>query len=359
MVKLAIVLILSAVILAAIVGFVGFERTRAAVQQAGVGAFAGVGATVVAVLLLHAAAWMALNRPIQHKVPFPTLLEAVVVGMAGNILTPSTYLGGEPLKVLYVGRATRHPYHEVAGTVLLSKYLEALSFVLFFGVSTLVAAVAYGEQLFGPYLAAGVTLVLVAAGLLAAFVVLWLSLSRRWRPLARVLTALARAGLFRRFLARLRGRARVMEDQVSRVFCEEAKTARLVFGLFLLAHAAIFVRPALFFLLGYQVRLGLREMCLLFVASQAVLAFQVTPSGVGPLDGGLILTFALMGLDTAQDAAQCMAYLLCLRLCDALLVGIGLFLATRVGAEILTAKPPPTTDLIAPSAQGAEERAED
>jgi uncharacterized protein (TIRG00374 family) len=280
-------------------------------------------------------------------VSFRTLFEAVVVGLAGNILTPSTHLGGEPFKVVYVGRTTGHPYHEVAGTVLLSKYLEGLSFVLFFSLSTFVAAVSFRTLLFGPYLVAGVLLLVVAAGLLGLFVVLWLSLSRRWLPLTRLVAGLARVRLFPRFFGGLIGRTRRMEEQVSRVFWAEGGAARLAFGAFLVAHAAVFVRPAVFFLLARpQIALGLRELCLIFVASQALLAFQLTPSGVGMLDGGLIGTFALLGLDGAQHAAQCMAYLLCIRFWDALLVSAGVLLAARVGAEILTAKPPPTTDLL-------------
>jgi len=62
------------------------------------------------------------------------------------------------------------------------------------------------------------------------------------------------------------------------------------------------------------------------VASQGLLAVQLTPSGAGTLDGGLIGTFALMGLDTPANLAYCMAYLLCLRLWDAVIVGAGALL---------------------------------
>ena len=326
---------------------VGVEKTLAAVGEAGAGAFAGVGACMGAVVVLQAVAWAALNQPIQHKARFRTLLGAVVVGQAGNILTPSTYLGGEPLKVVYVAKATGHRYHEVAGTVLLSKYLEALSFILFFSFSTIVAAVSYRDLLFGPYLAVGVTLLGLAGASLVLFGVLWLALSRRWRPVTRLVQWLPKLRLFSKSLARLRDRASVMEDQVSRVFCEEGQAARLAFGAMLLAHAAIFAKPALFFLLGAGNGLGLGALCLIFVASQALLAFQLTPSGVGTLDGGLIGTFALVGL----DEAHCMAYLLAIRFWDIAIIGGGAFLATRVGAQLVMGKGPATTDLLGADAQ--------
>jgi uncharacterized protein (TIRG00374 family) len=288
---------------------------------------------------------MVLNRPIGHRVAFHRLFKAVVAGVAGNILTPSTYLGGEPLKVVYVGRTTGLPYHEVAGTVVLCKYLEAISFILFFGFSTLVAAVSFHGVLFrAPWLPAGLTLLALAAALLVLGGVLWVSLSRRRRPLTRLVGLLARGPLFARFFAGLRERTHAMEGQVSRVFCEEGMASLLGFLAFVVAHAAVVAKPAAFFFLGAGNGLGLGEVCLIFVACQGLLAVQITPSGVGTLDGGLIGTFALMGL----SEAQCMAFLLCLRFWDVLIVGSGAFLAARVGAKILSGKfaPPKTVDLL-------------
>ena len=342
-VKLTVLIAVSIVILVAIVYAVGVAATLEAVRQAGAGAFAGVGATVLAALLGCAAALAALIGPIEHRVPFRTLFSAEVVGTAGNLVTPSTYLGGEPLKVAYIGKATGHRLHEVAGTVLLSKYMEMLSFVLFFSFSTAVAAVYYRDVLFeGPCLAAGVTLLLVAGGFLVMFGVLWQSLSRRWRPITRVLRVAVRLRLFKRLFARFAVRARVMEDQVSRVFREEGYAALLAFLAFLGTHIVVFLRPAVFFLIGGKIGLGLGPLCLIFVASQALLCFQLTPSGVGTLDGGLIGTFALVGL----AEAHCMAFLLALRFWDVLIMGSGGFLAARVGTRLFADKPPPATELL-------------
>lgn len=351
-IKLIVLIALSVAVLIGIVWVVGADDTLAAVGQAGVGAFAGVGLTMVASVALRATAWAALNRPVKHKVPFRTLLGAELVGTAGNIMTPSTYLGGEPFKVMYVGRATGHPYHEVAGTVLLAKYIEALSFILFFSMSAFVAAVGFRALLFGPYLAAGITLLVVAAALLVLSGVLWLSLSRRWRPVTRLARILVSLRVCRRFFSRLAVRARSMEEQVARVFCEEGQAARVAFLALLGSHVVIFFRPAVFFLLGRaHITLWPAQLCLLFVVSQALLCFQLTPSGVGTLDGGLIGAFALLGL----PETQCMAFLLCLRFWDVLLIGSGMWLAGRAGTHILTgAEEAP--ELIEPQADEAAER---
>jgi len=336
MLSLAITIPVAALIIVAIVYVVGFRKTLDAVRQAGPMAFAGVGALTAIFLVLQSAAWAALNRPIHHRVRFHTLLGAVVVGLAGNILTPSTFLGGEPLKVVYVGRTAHLPYHEVAGSVVLSKYLEAISFIFFFSFSTIVAAVSYRDVLFGPLFALGVLILVLGAVSLAFCAVLWLSLSRRWHPLAALVGWLARLPLLTGYFAGLRERAAKMEDQVSRVFCEEAAAARTAFVALFVGHVTVFLKPAAFFHLGARLDMGLGELCLIFVVGQALLAFQLTPAGAGTLDGGLIGTFALVGL----SEAQAMAFLLCLRFWDAAVVGGGTILATRVGAHLISGRGP-------------------
>jgi len=325
----------SAVMLAAIVYAVGARRTLEAVGQAGFTAFGAVGLTLLASLLLRATAWAVLNRPIRHRAPFRTLLAAETVGQAGNILTPSTYLGGEPLKVVYVGRTTGHRYGEVAGTVLLSKYVEMTSFAFVFAAGTVIACVAFRDVLLsGAHFWAGVMLLTVAAAILGLFVALWLAMSREWCPLRRIVRGLARLGPFHRFFARLAWRTGKMEKQVSRVVAEEGGAVRVVFALFLGVHAMILVRPVVFFWAGWRFGLGLGEMSLIFAASQALLCFQFTPSGVGTLDGGLLGVFALLGLGDAQ----CMAYLLCQRFWDTVVVAAGITLAGQAGTKIVAEK---------------------
>lgn len=331
--KVGAAVLLSLIILAVVVHFVGFAATIEAVRRAGFGAFAAVGALTVLHLILQAVAWMRLNQGIGHRVRFSTLFAAITTGMAVNILTPSSYLGGEPVKVIYVGKRTGLPYHEVAGTVVLSKYLEALSFLLVFGACTSVSLVVFREAIFhGAYLSAGIGMIAVAVGLLALCVTMGVGMLRQWRPLTALLGRLRRLRPQGRFLARLQVRCARTEAQVSRVFREERGRAAEAFVLLFLSHAAIFLKPAAFFALGAWAGLGFGELSLVFVASQAINALQVTPSGVGTLDGGLIGTFALLGL--AEPTA--MAFLLCLRLWDATTVGAGAFFAARAGAGLLS-----------------------
>jgi len=125
-----------------------------------------------------------------------------------------------------------------------------------------------------------------------------------------------------------------MEQQVERVFREESETALKALAKLFLSHLIIFLKPAAFFAFGSWSGLGLGELSLIFVASQALTGLQFTPSGVGTLDGGLIGTFALLGL----GEPECMAFLLSLRLFDGATVGAGALLGARAGARVIVGR---------------------
>ena len=91
-------------------------------------------------------------------------------------------------------------------------------------------------------------------------------------------------------------------------------------------------KPLAFFYLGWQTRLGWAELGLIFLTSQVLLAVQLTPSGVGTLDGGMFAMLAVAGI--AITRPQCAAYLLCIRFWDVAVVATGGLLAARAGARL-------------------------
>jgi uncharacterized membrane protein YbhN (UPF0104 family) len=328
--KIVVTLVASGVIIALVVYFVGVRDTLAALGHAGVAAFLTVGVLLAGLLCLQAAAWGGLERAIGHRIPFRTLVEATVIAHAGNILTPSTYLGGEPARVIYAARKAHLPYQALAGTVLLAKYLELLSFVLFLGAGTVAAAVGFSRVLFRPpHVGLGVAVVGVAAATWGLCVLLWASLRRGWTPLAGVVGLLGRLPVWRGFFARLAQRTVEVEHEAARVFREEGHAVRPAFWIFLLTHATIFVKPLAFFYFGWRMNLDLADLSLIFLTCQILLAFQLVPSGAGTLDGGLLAMLAVTGIAITQP--QCAAFLLCIRFWDAAMVGAGALLAARMG----------------------------
>lgn len=327
---------LSFAILIGVVAWVGFDETYEGLRRAGLPAFLALGAIQIVVIALQTLAWAVLNRPVNHRVGGRILFEASIVGYAVNIITPSAYLGGEPAKVLYVGRRTHLPYPALAGTVVLAKYLEAMSFFLFFTTATVIAIVTFRGVLFtGNMLPVGIVLVILGIVLLSVCVLLWLSLTRRKHPLTRAVSWCAMVRPRSRFWARLRNTTRKMEEQVNQVFCEEGREAIKAFSIFLTLHVIIFLRPALFLVLAGERMVNLGETGLLFVASQGLLAFQITPGSVGTLDGGMFGVFSLLDL----AAPTCMAFLLFTRFWDGVLVGFGALFGAKVGASMLAGHP--------------------
>jgi len=357
-IQTTLIVLICAGVLAAIVHHAGWRETIAALQEAGPVAFVGMGALLAAFLALQAGVVALLNRPIGLRIPFHLLFRASILGLAANIVTPSTYLGGEPVKVLYVCTRTGVPVHRFAGTILLAKYLEALSFALVSGVTLGIAMVSAGKSLFAPgLLPVGIAAVVLMLLLIGGAVLLLVALERRWKPFTAFGAGFLRVLPRTSFLLRLYRRACQMETQVLRVYREETDTVWTVFGMHLLGHLAIFARPVVFFCVGLGLHLSFAALCVIFLSSQILLALQFTPSGIGTLDGSM---FALITLaDLPISTPQCAAYLLFIRCWDALIVAIGAAIAARAGMRLLNGirRPSPggADALGAPAATGVSD----
>jgi len=333
-------MVVTGAILAGVMYFVGFEKTWQAVLEAGIPAFLSTGGVLAVLILLQAAAWKYLNGGVGHQVPFGVLVQATIVGQAGNVITPSTYLGGEPARILFVGKLTGLSYGELTGTVLLGKYIEALSFVAFLLVCEVVTMLRYWRTLFeGAAPIVGVSLVVVLALLIALAIALLMTLQRGWTPLAGLIFLGERMRIFPKALRRLRRRTIGVEKQASRVFRQEERLILPCFITYLLTHVLMFAKPFAFFWLGWRLGLDAYELALIFVTCQVLLAFQLTPSGVGTLDGGMFGMISLVNIPIASP--QCAAYLLSLRFWDFALIALGALLAARAGAELLAKAPAP------------------
>lgn len=335
--KMILSLILAAILLAAVIYLVGARETLDAARQVPLPAFLTIGIIFLGVMACQGAAWATLERPMGHRIPYRSLLSATIVAMAGNVLTPSTHLGGEPGKILYVGRKTGLSYTDLTGTVLLCKYIEAMSFVGFLAFGTAWAAIGHRHTLFcRQNLLLGVAILVLTGVAVVLAALVWLGLRRKWTPLSGIIAGLAKLGFRRAFFEALRERCLRVELQAARLFREEGHAVLPAFCWYLLTHVAMFVRPYVFFLLAWQIRLDVADLGLIFLTSQILLAVQLTPSGMGTLDGGLLGVISLSGIPIS--APQCVAFLLCVRFWDAAVVAMGALLAARAGVGLFRGK---------------------
>ena len=334
--KAAIGVATAVVLLGLLVFLVGARSTVQALWQTGWPAFATVGATLFGLMACQAAAWSRLEREAGDRIGYWTLLASTIVAMAGNVVLPSAHLGGEPAKILYAGKRAGVAYTRVAGIVLLCKYLEAMSFVAFLAFAAAATLGGLRGVLLGPrHWPFGVGIIIMTALAIVMCGIMWLALARRWTPLAALVGACGRLGIGRAFFMSLRQRSVRMELGASRVFREERRAVAPAFVWYVFTHAALFVRPGLFFWFGWGTRLNLAELSLLFVAGQLMLMVQFMPSGIGTLDGGTISVVALAGM--AVTVPQVTAFLLCVRFWDALVVLLGMALAGRMGIGLFRA----------------------
>ena len=331
--KLLVTLTASAAVLLVVVLLVGVEETWRSLCEAGAPAFVLVGVIAALFIALPTFSWALLNRAVNHPVPYGVLFRTSLIGMAVNIITPSSYLGGEPVKVYLLGRRTGLPYKELGGTVLLTKYLEALSFIPFFAAAAVIALYAHRDDLSsGNGGAIWSTLMVLTAVLVLLSLVLIASLLLRWHPFTLLFQGIRRALGGSRFLKKATRVSRDIEEQVCRVVRTNRSLSFRALALTMLAQVMVFLRPVAFFRLGMEIPLGLGDLCLIYLAGQALMALQVTPSGVGIMDGGMLGIFSLTG---GIEPSQGMAYLLCLRFWDVLTVSVGVLLCAEMGLDIV------------------------
>lgn len=293
-----------------------WKATRAVLAATGARGAAGFAGVGLLVLFLQAVGWWGLLRSRGWRVPLATAWSSMLMGNALAWLTPSMYLGGEPLRIWHITRRFGVPSREVAATVVAGKFAEFAGFLVALLVCT-------GTMLWHFDLPPGVKWgsTAAAAVLLAAFLALFAALAGRWPVASGLARVLGKRGeRARRWLADT-------EAAVEETFRghRRAFVAALVFTGGPLA--LVVARPLLFFWLAGD-HLSFPALALIFVLTQLVLAFQFTPGGLGIYEGGLIGAFALAG----EGAPEAAAFAAVQRLADAALVGLGVALAAREGA---------------------------
>ncbi|MBN2449561.1 MAG: flippase-like domain-containing protein [Lentisphaeria bacterium] len=341
----------SAVILAAVLALVGWRATIEAVRAGGVTAFLVSGLFLAVQVFLQAVGLHILSHAVGHRVPLWGSLRAVATGLGAGVLLPGGYVAAEPVKVVYLRATTGLPAAELAGTVLLSKYLEVISFAAVVALTGIAALPCLGLGVSGDGRHLSPALFGVLSGLAGVGMIgLLVFLERRHRPLTATARGLARVLRGRPSIRRLAENTAVMEDWAGAAFLRHRVPVFLSLASFLVFHGMVILRPAAVFALGWGIGLTLSQLSVIFLVTQLLHAAQVTPSGVGTLDGGLLATLAVV--DLSIRAPQCAAFLLYLRFWDAALAGIACLFALRAGVRLLGARDAAARPIPLPDGQG-------
>lgn len=307
--------------------FAGIPETLAEISRAGFLAFLCYLANSILILALQTEGWNLLLRAAGHKVGYFRLLLAMLMGYAGNFLTPSMYLGGEPIRAYFIGEKCGIKKRRVLATIIVHKVAEFIAFLLFVYAGSVVALVHYEEHL-AFWLK---TLILVLNVVFTVIVVLLVvSFLKNYRLGTWLLLRISRLRIKPRFFQRLAVKAKGMDDLVHEAVSISWRTSLVALLLMVVASFFIFARPAVFFyFLGR--RFSLPELAFLYVMIQFILAVQFTPGGLGIYEGGQVAVFDVLDV----PPSEALALVAFSRLNDLIIVGIGMGLAFHYGLTSL------------------------
>ncbi len=293
------------------------------IRKVGVGGGLAVVATVFLSMLTWALSWYALLRGAGLPVPWPRTVSPLLVGFAVTYLTPSMYIGGEPVRAHWVARDRGIPMARVLATVIVERILSGFSVLAFASIGVVLTlaspAVSLADKGTVGIALGTLALLLVGALVLLAREVRWISRFLRW---------LARHVPGRERLLRAAGHAAEMEAEIHRAFTLYRGHTLVAFTLQLLTVFLSYIRPQVFFYFTQRDLFSFPQLSLYFTLSLFVNAFLwITPGGFGTTDGGRVGVFSLLGV----PLSAAMAFNVLYRLVDLILVGIGVQLLVRRG----------------------------
>ena len=152
---------------------------------------------------------------------------------------PAAYLGGEPLKTVYIAHVCQVTTPRVLATIMMAKYQEFGGLVV--GMLVATALVVWRTDAVTTPQAA---LLLAVMAILVALLGLTLyAFAGRFTPLVRLLTCLARWGIFPQKMAQIRAFAAEVEQLIAMVLTERTAVFLLAQLIIWLSTVSLFIRP--------------------------------------------------------------------------------------------------------------------
>lgn len=285
--------------------------------------FLAVVGNVVLSFFTWTVSWFLLLRAAGISVGWRQVLSPMLAASAVTYITPSAYLGGEPIRAYWVAKEAGVPMARVLATAMVERLLAGASLLAFASVGGFFA-------LFSPAVSiADKGAVALGLGAMAIFLSLaTFSFARNRRWLSRALRALGRVIPWRGTLARLAQSAAEMENQIYQVFANRLGHALAALFLQLATMFLTYIRPQLFFYFAKQALFTFAQLSLFFTLNVFISAFLwLTPGGFGLADGGRAGVFQLLGI----PISSAFAYNVLFRFVELLQVGLGLYVLVRRG----------------------------
>ena len=275
---------------------VGIEPTIAAVARTGWLGILVFVANASLTSVAPAIGWWLIMRGEGIPASCWQSIKANLMGFPINFITPSAYLGGEPLRTVYIAKVTGVTKRRVLATIVVSK-MQEFAALTFLGV--VCAAIILVRFPMSPAQRLTVGIVTGALALFCGGVMIAFCFNAK--PTVRIINLLARMRIARRRLARLRPKAEEMEN--------------LIHAWFFLLFASD-VGPV-----------GSEHLSGIYWVFNIINGFSFTPGGLGLFEGGMLGYFSAVGLP--KDVG--VAYSIASRIADITFLMLGTWLIVSAG----------------------------
>jgi uncharacterized protein (TIRG00374 family) len=282
-------------------------------------------ANALFILFISALSWQLILNSYGYRLPFRDVMVARMIGFAVSYLTPSVYIGGEPLRIYLISKKHSLSMPRVGATVIVSKFLELGAGLFFIYLGSICTLIEYPLPL-NIYLTILVVNVIFGVGagiILRAFIC-------QKKIFTYLASLLARIRFLSAPINKIKPDISEVEEGIFLAFSQHRRETLFVFGLNLVGELLIFLKPAIFFYF-LKIFLKFSQLALLFALTHLILGLQFTPGALGIFELGEIGIFKLVGI----GPEKALAFTLMVRIADFIGVGIAAIFGLHLGLKTL------------------------
>lgn len=242
-------------------------------------------------------------------------------GEAINILTPTAYIGGEPVKA-YILKRYNVPLQDGLASVVIGKTLMTIAQIFFLMIG-IVAAAHY--ILADKYLFLPILIVLIVLIPLLWFFYCW----QRRGLFTSVSNLLERFKIRINYLLKNKDKIKSLDEKIRYFYRQKKRGFYLsLFFYFLAWSAGIFEVYTILFLMGYNINLS-KALIIESMVQMLKSASFFIPGSLGVVEGGGLLIFTTLGF----DAQTGLSYGIFRRLRELIWAGLGLIILMIYSAQ--------------------------
>lgn len=274
-------------------------------------------------VVIPAIGWWLIMRAEGIPVSFGVTVQTNFMGYPLNVLTPSMFLGGEPLKTFYLAARYQVAKRRVLATIIVAKFQELGGLILSIVAATTLF-VWHSDILTIRFEVLLIALLVLLVGL---FSLTLYAFAGRNRPLVTLVKLLGRWRIFSPLLAKLLNLAEELEDLIHSTLTHRLRVLLIAQAITCLSSVTIFLRPWIFFRALPELHVSFEQLCALFVITNLVNSLTIVPGGLGLFEATMAGYASLVNLGDDKGVA----FALISRVADLTFVVIGVSLIFHRG----------------------------